>query len=116
MLKSHLIRSTSELFLQNIALKNMRKFVSILVFLALTSCSVSQSNHKQKAAEQIILKIDAYSHENGRLPASLNEIGVRESEEGPIYFHRLTDSTYEVWYGTSLGESVTYNSATATWK
>jgi hypothetical protein len=94
----------------------MRRTLSILLFLALTSCSVSQSSDKQMAAEQIILKIDKFSHEKGRMPLSLSEVGVPESEEGPIYYRRLTDSTYEVWYGTGLGESVTYNSATATWQ
>lgn len=96
---------------------NMRKTLFILLLLlALFSCSVSQSHDKRKAAEQIISKVENFSRANGRLPDSLGDLGVPESEEGPIYYRKLTDSTYEIWYGNGLGESVTYNSATATWQ
>jgi hypothetical protein len=95
----------------------MRKPLLILLLsLALFSCSVSHNYDKQKAAEQHISKVENFSRANGRLPDSLRELGVPESEEGPIYYRRLTDSTYEIWFGTGLGESVTYNSDTATWR
>jgi hypothetical protein len=42
-------------------------------------------------------------------------MGLEDSESGPVYYQKTTDSTYIVWFGTVLGESATYKSSTKKW-
>ena len=58
----------------------------------------------------VINKVEEFRIREKRLPRSLKELGIRETEEGPIYYRQLSDYRYEVWYGANLGESVTYDS------
>jgi hypothetical protein len=43
-------------------------------------------------------------------------IGIEEKEEGPIYYRKESETKFVLWFGTILGESVTYNSDTKEWK
>ena len=63
----------------------------------------------------IIYKVEDFRREKGRLPVSLNDLGMSESLQRPCY-QRLSASEYQVWFGTSLGESLIYDSATQTWR
>ncbi len=78
-------------------------------------CIFSSCDDKQSIAGETILKIERYKARTGHLPKNLTPIGIKETEEGPVYYEKQTDSTYIVRYGLSLGESSTYNSATKTW-
>jgi hypothetical protein len=40
---------------------------------------------------------------------------MKETENGPIYYKKESDTEYVVWFGTQLGESVTYDSETKEW-
>jgi hypothetical protein len=71
---------------------------------------------KEKSGEQIIAKIEAYKKQNGHLPNNLNDIGVIEKEEGPIFYKKQTDTTYLIYYGGGLGESIIYNFETKQWE
>lgn len=71
---------------------------------------------KQKLGEEIIKKIEAYKKANGHLPDSLGDIGIAEKEEGPVYYSKVNDSIYEIYYGFLLGESVIYNFKTHKWE
>jgi hypothetical protein len=53
--------------------------------------------------------------ERGRLPNSLEELGVKSDESGPVFYEKKSESRYVVWYGTSLGESTTYDSEVRRW-
>lgn len=61
------------------------------------------------------LKIDAYRQRMGRVPSSLEDVGVHVSEDGPIYYERCSDTHYILWFGTRLGESMSFDSANRTW-
>ncbi|HXG84427.1 MAG TPA: hypothetical protein VNI84_10400 [Pyrinomonadaceae bacterium] len=50
------------------------------------------------------------------MPDSLNEIGIEEKEEGPIYYEKESESRYVLWFGKQLGESATFDSDTKEWK
>lgn len=65
---------------------------------------------------KVIEKIENYRVENGHLPLNLTSIGIKETEQGPIYYEKKTDSTYIVWYGLKIGESRIYNSIDKKWK
>ncbi len=95
----------------------LRRFCLLLTVLCLPlpACSASWDS-KRSQGEVVIQKIEAFRAHQKRLPRSLTDVGVRESEDGPVYYRQITDTRYEVWYGTSLGESVTYDSERKTWE
>ena len=83
-------------------------FLSILI----SSCT----DKREKNGEDIYLKIVQYKKTNGRLPDKLNNIGVEEKMEGPIYYQKQTDSTFIIYYGGGLGESIVFDPFTKEWK
>jgi len=83
-------------------------FLSIFIF----SCT----DKREKIGEEIYLKIVQYQKTNGRLPDKLDEIGIEEKMEGPIYYNKQTDSTFIIYYGGGLGESIIYDPKTGKWK
>ena len=84
----------------------------ISLFLIFTSCLV---DCKKREAENVIDKIYTFKELKNRYPKSLNEIGIRETEEGPVYYELKDSTSFIVWYGKSLGESAIYNSNTKEW-
>ncbi|HLM02737.1 MAG TPA: hypothetical protein VK400_16915 [Pyrinomonadaceae bacterium] len=104
-------------------MKVIRKFFCFCLLTLVAFASISQAScsgvffqSKQKQAIAIIEKIEGFKVKENRLPNSLSEIGVAETEEGPIYYRKISETRYEVWYGTKLGESVTYDSERKTWE
>src|SRR5579872_968678 len=85
--------------------------VSVLVFIVGAGCSGAA---KQNASNAVISKIEEFKRVNGRLPNSLSETGVEQDESCPCYC-KTSNSSYVVWYGTTLGESHTYDSETKKW-
>ena len=72
-------------------------------------------NEKLRRGNEIIAKVEKFRIEKGRLPNSLSEIGVVETESGPIYYEKKSETKYIVWFGKELGESATYDSDTKKW-
>ena len=70
---------------------------------------------KRVAGNAIVSKVEDFRRANRRLPNSLSEVGIEESESGPYYYCKSSDDGYIVWYGTTLGESDTYDSQTKKW-
>ncbi|HKF50563.1 MAG TPA: hypothetical protein VKB38_24580 [Terracidiphilus sp.] len=60
-------------------------------------------------------KVDAFRQRTGRLPSSLEDVGVTVDESGPIYYDRCSDSQYILWFGTTLGQSMSFDSANRSW-
>ena len=87
----------------------------VLLSLALlSSCGRSD----QKLGQQVVDRIEKFRATHHRLPSSLADIGMKDSEEGPIYYKKQSETHYIVWYGMSftVGESVTYDSETKKWE
>ena len=93
----------------------LKIFLFVFVLLAL-GFACSTMNGKRSEGERVVRKIGQFRQSESRLPESLNEIGLPDSEEGPIYYKKLSENRYQVWYGTSLGESVTYDSERKSWE
>jgi hypothetical protein len=70
--------------------------------------------HEFRAGNKIISRIDTYRNTHGRLPESLNEIGISDSDG--VYYQKSGSNDFVVWFGTSLGESETYDSHTKKWQ
>jgi hypothetical protein len=65
----------------------------------------------------IIGQVEEFKRLYGRLPENLAEMGLRDSEDGPIYYVRSRDGqNYIVSFGTALGESTTYRSEVKEWR
>jgi hypothetical protein len=69
-----------------------------------------------KTGNLIINKIENYKNTKGVLPSSLNDIGVEEKLEGPLYYQKIDSTKYLIWFGTTLGESYTYDSDKGKWQ
>lgn len=89
--------------------------VSKLIISTILMCTISCENNHHKLGVEVITKIEDFRKNNHKLPLVLEEIGIKETESGPIYYELKNDSTYIIWYGLTLGESRTYNSATRKW-
>ena len=63
------------------------------------------------------MKVESFKAENGRLPNNLRELGLPESEEGPLFYDKRKDGiNYTVWFsGSTLGESTSYSSEDRVW-
>ena len=96
----------------------MKSILLTLIFsllISLCSCGSILSQSKKNEGNEIVAKIELFKKENGRLPSSLSELGIKETEEGPIYYEKKDNSNYILWFGAELGESVTYDSSTNKW-
>ena len=76
------------------------------------------SNANQRLGERVVRRIESFRTANGRLPESLTEVGIEIKSESdpPVYYRKDSPDHYIVWYGLSLGESMTYDSRTKTWE
>lgn len=93
--------------------QDIRKIISlfILCICILFSCT----DKRQKNGEEIVSRIELYKKATGRLPNNLSDVGIEEKESGPIYYDKKSDTSYIVYYGLGLGESMVYNFQTKKW-
>ena len=96
----------------------MTKKLFIMLSLILVICfsNFGCSNDKIAKGNDVATKIETFKNKNGKLPNSLSEIGIKETESGPIYYEKKSESKYILWFGKELGESVNYDSETKQWK
>ncbi len=90
--------------------------VLALLIVACSCGAYSRQGRLIKEGNEIVGKIESFRKDKGRLPDSLSEIGIKETEEGPIYYAKKSDTKYVLWFGAELGESVSYNSDTKKWE
>lgn len=97
----------------------IKKLLVILLFITsigLSSCCDMLCRREQNA-KLIIQETERFLEENNRLPKNISELDIPDFEEADAaYYELVNDTIYEVWYGTSLGSSMTYNSKTKEWK
>ena len=67
-------------------------------------------------AGEICKQIEEFRSKSGRLPDSIEEMGIPEKEEGPIYYKKKSSTNYILWFGEGLGSSCVYDSKTKTWR
>ena len=67
-----------------------------------------------RVANTIIARTASFKYEHGRLPATLGELGIKDDSPGVFYDKQSADA-FTVWFGTSLGECMTYDSRTKKW-
>ena len=88
----------------------------VLSFSAAPSCDGGVDRKARiREGNEIVTKIESFRRDKGRLPDTLSEIGIKEKEEGSFYYEKKSEVKYVLWFGTTLGESVTYDSETRKW-
>jgi hypothetical protein len=88
----------------------------VLIFSFMVALCLGCNSSKRAAGDHVIAQVEKFKQQHGKVPDSLEEIGIKADESGPIYYEKKSDSHYIVWYGTSLGESTTYDSEVRKWK
>jgi hypothetical protein len=79
-----------------------------------TLSSVGCGPSQRDLSNAIVLRVEEFKRANGRLPNSLQEVGVEEYENCPSYC-KTKDNGYLVWYGARFGQSDAYDSRTKKW-
>ena len=76
------------------------------------------SGTTQRLGEEVVRRVENFRTIHQKLPESLTEIGIEVKSESdpPVYYRKESSDHYIVWYGLSLGESMTYDSATRKWE
>lgn len=70
-----------------------------------------------KEGKELVEKIEAFKAKYSRLPNSLEEIGLEESDGADVLYYSKRDSLhYTVSFGTALGESKFYYSDSEKWE
>lgn len=65
---------------------------------------------------RLIVKIDTFRQQRGHLPQSLSELNTDNIDLDKYFYQKCSDSRYLLWFGTQLGESMTYDSSSRSWR
>jgi len=65
--------------------------------------------------DRMISRVEAFRASHRHLPATLQEIGYENPDE-KVFYLRISDNEYCLWFGTTLGESDTYLSSDKKWE
>ena len=97
--------------------KRFRAIISFLVLFLIIIFFIIPSEEEKliDKGNEIIKKIELYKKQADSLPINLKEIGFDYDDLGPLYYTKIDSVYYQLWYGTSLGESVTYDSKQKKW-
>ena len=92
----------------------MNKLICYAI-IGVVSITIAACDRREAMGSEVVRKVEEFRKKNNRVPQGLNEIGITEKEEGPIYYKRISSEEYEVYYGLVLGESRIYSSKTKRW-
>ena len=88
----------------------------VVLSMMLCSCDTLVKRDIKKEGNEVIAKIESFKKDNGRLPESLEEVGIVVTEGGPFYTKK--DSSRYIldapWGFDS--KSLVYDSATQKWE
>lgn len=91
----------------------------VVLFSALLVVLFNFNNRERKLikeAETVIDKIEQYKALNSCYPNTLAEVGCDYNESGPLFYQKNNNTSYMLYFGTTLGESKIYYPETKTWK
>lgn len=96
--------------------KKVKQRIIILTILFFLSGCCGLLCEREKHAEMIIEKVEAYRQEKGRLPENVTEVGIDDNQDHLSFYVKKSQDEYEIWYGLGLGTSRIYNSKTKKWR
>ena len=68
-----------------------------------------------RTGNEIVSRVETFRARNGKLPENLQEIGIKDPDLN-VFYRKIDSDEYCVWFGTTLGESETYNSRSKKWE
>ena len=68
-----------------------------------------------RTGNEIISQVEAFRKSHGHLPETLKDVGLTDPDL-KVFYQKSGENEYLVWFGTTLGESETYNSSTKKWE
>jgi len=69
-----------------------------------------------RSGNKLVSRIESYRVAHGHLPSIQSELGADATEQDRIYYEKCSETRYVVWFGTELGESMSYDSGSGVWK
>ena len=87
----------------------------IIAFGLVISCNTEGVVSAPEGGLELIARIEAFRTSHDSLPNTLNDLGFPEKEESKFHYKKNSDTSYVVWTGTTLGESLTFNSVGRQW-
>lgn len=89
---------------------------AILLSLTTSGCDKLLDRRKIRKGDELVKRIEQFRERNHRLPDNFEEAGATDPEATiGFYYMRCDKDSYIIWFGTSLGESVSYSSTGGTW-
>ena len=70
--------------------------------------------HEFRTGNEIISRVEAFHKNYGRLPETLEDVGFNDPDLN-VFYEKVSEDEYRVWFGTTLGQSQTYDSHTKAW-
>ena len=68
-----------------------------------------------ETGNKIVSRIDVFRMTHGHLPETLKEVRL-DDPDLDVYYRKVSDDEYCVWFGTTLGESEIYTSRAKEWE
>ncbi len=68
-----------------------------------------------RTGNEIVSRVEAYRNNHGHLPETLREIGLTDPDL-KVFYRKIGENDFRVWFGTTLGESETYDSRVKKWE
>ncbi len=87
----------------------------VVLSVSLSSCDYLEKREVIKEGNEVIAKIEKFKKDNGRLPESLEEVGIVVTEGGPFYTKK-DSSRYTLLVAFGWNKSLIYDSATQKWE
>jgi hypothetical protein len=94
----------------------VKQGIIILTTLFFLSSCCGLLCERQKHAELIIEKVEAYRLETGKLPEKVTDVGIDDNQDHLSFYIKKSEDEYEIWYGLGLGTSNIYSSKTKKWR
>lgn len=69
-----------------------------------------------RSGNQLISRVESFRRAHDHLPSAQSEIDENVTEQTRILYQKCSDTHYVVWFGTELGESMSYDSRSGVWK
>lgn len=109
------MKANKKIFLSSILLSSF--FLIGFTYLYLFFSGTLREYILKRKSEPIIEKVEEYKKVKGFYPKKISDAGYPEPDEsGPIFYEpKDSNTSYEIFFGMSLGESVTYDSKTKKW-
>lgn len=97
--------------------KLLHQLTIVVLILAFSAWghSLWQRHTLKLKAQAIQANLEDYHSTGKPYPSSLSDAMIEANPEGPIQYQLEPDGSYLLWYGTTLGESVTYSSRDGDW-